>query len=186
MNARETTYHGHLFRSRLEARWAAFFDLMGWAWLYEPAVELYNYIPDFILQFYKPLLVEVKPEFTLDDLAKHADKIRLSGWDKEFLIVGAGLNPSSNKVAYGGLEGEIVIGLLHERFVDFRGVESWGEVGEGQIFRCDNCGKSSILHAVSSWHCRVCGFHGANNIGLLWVDPIELWGEAHRLTRWTP
>lgn len=60
MQAIPTTYAGVRFRSRLEARWAAFFDLVGWEWEYEP-LDLNGYIPDFVLAFAKPLLVEVKP-----------------------------------------------------------------------------------------------------------------------------
>jgi hypothetical protein len=32
----QTTYRGTRFRSRLEARWAAFFDMVDWDWTYEP------------------------------------------------------------------------------------------------------------------------------------------------------
>jgi hypothetical protein len=32
----ETLYRGYRFRSRLEARWAVFFDVAGIAWQYEP------------------------------------------------------------------------------------------------------------------------------------------------------
>lgn len=35
MKAIETRYKGYRFRSRLEARWAVFFDKMGWNWKYE-------------------------------------------------------------------------------------------------------------------------------------------------------
>ena len=35
IKAIETRYGGHLFRSRLEARWAMFFDLAGIPWQYE-------------------------------------------------------------------------------------------------------------------------------------------------------
>lgn len=31
-----TKYNGINFRSRLEAKWAAFFDLLEWNWEYEP------------------------------------------------------------------------------------------------------------------------------------------------------
>ena len=35
-----TLYGGVRFRSRLEARWAAFFfDVAGWSWEYEPPIE---------------------------------------------------------------------------------------------------------------------------------------------------
>lgn len=54
-----TTYAGVNFRSRLEARWAAMFDLLGWKWEYEP-FDLNGWIPDFILDDGGPL-VEVKP-----------------------------------------------------------------------------------------------------------------------------
>lgn len=43
-----TIYQGVQMRSRLEAKWAAFFDLMGWKWSYEPA-DLDGWIPDFVL-----------------------------------------------------------------------------------------------------------------------------------------
>lgn len=41
-----TRYKNALFRSRLEARWAAFADLAGWKWRYEP-IDLQGWIPDF-------------------------------------------------------------------------------------------------------------------------------------------
>jgi len=41
-----TTYKGVNFRSRLEARWAAFFDRARWTWAYEP-LEFAGWIPDF-------------------------------------------------------------------------------------------------------------------------------------------
>jgi hypothetical protein len=51
-SAIETQYAGHLFRSRLEARWAVFFDSLGIEWKYEQEgyeVEGYRYLPDFFL-----------------------------------------------------------------------------------------------------------------------------------------
>lgn len=56
-----TEYRGTVFRSRLEATWAAFFDLLKWKWDYEP-VDLNGWVPDFIIRgSYRELLVEVKP-----------------------------------------------------------------------------------------------------------------------------
>jgi hypothetical protein len=52
-----TTYRGINFRSRAEARWAAFFDEMAWAWQYEP-LDFPGYIPDFSL--FGRCFVEVK------------------------------------------------------------------------------------------------------------------------------
>lgn len=48
----ETHYAGHRFRSRLEARYAVFFDHLGITWQYEPQgfrVQGRPYLPDFYL-----------------------------------------------------------------------------------------------------------------------------------------
>lgn len=53
IRAIQTEYKGYLFRSRLEARWAVFFDACGVDWEYEPeGYDLGNglyYLPDFLL-----------------------------------------------------------------------------------------------------------------------------------------
>jgi len=52
IKAIETRYAGCLFRSRLEARWAVFFDTLGITWQYEPQgyeLQSGNYLPDFYL-----------------------------------------------------------------------------------------------------------------------------------------
>lgn len=64
----ETRYAGCRFRSRLEARWAVFFDSLGVTWEYEPqgfhvGPEGRPYLPDFRLDRaggLRPLWVEVK------------------------------------------------------------------------------------------------------------------------------
>jgi hypothetical protein len=52
-SAIQTNYAGCRFRSRLEARWAVFFDAMGIPWEYEPQgytlSDGKNYLPDFLL-----------------------------------------------------------------------------------------------------------------------------------------
>lgn len=50
IRAIETHYNGYRFRSRLEARWAVFFDALGLKWEYEPeGFQLPSgyYLPDF-------------------------------------------------------------------------------------------------------------------------------------------
>jgi hypothetical protein len=72
---RETKYKDILFRSRLEAKWACFFDLVGWMWQYEPS-EINGYNPDFIINVKSKsydtntIIVEVKPSVYLDDNEK--------------------------------------------------------------------------------------------------------------------
>jgi len=67
IKAIETRYKGYLFRSRLEARWAVFFDTLGIKWEYEQeGFELSGgtrYLPDFYLPtFAGGIYAEVKPE----------------------------------------------------------------------------------------------------------------------------
>ena len=52
IKAIQTRYNGHHFRSRLEARWAVFFDAAGIKWVYEPEAFEFDgvrYMPDFYL-----------------------------------------------------------------------------------------------------------------------------------------
>jgi hypothetical protein len=60
IKAIETTYKGYRFRSRLEARWAVFFDTLGIPWKYEnegyekevdtvDGIKNLRYLPDFFL-----------------------------------------------------------------------------------------------------------------------------------------
>ena len=60
----ETKYHGYKFRSRLEARWAVFFDTIGIEYWYEHegySLEGTLYLPDFYLP-QQDCFVEVKGE----------------------------------------------------------------------------------------------------------------------------
>ena len=74
-----TEYKGYRFRSRLEARWAVFFDACGVEWEYEPeGYDLGNglyYLPDFLLHGVQgraagDLYVEVKGKMAADDAIK--------------------------------------------------------------------------------------------------------------------
>ena len=79
VKAHPTMYNGVQYRSRLEARWAAFFDLIGWKHEYEP-IDLPGWSPDFRVVFpcghsecpsHHSLLVEVKPFFSLKQFEGH-------------------------------------------------------------------------------------------------------------------
>lgn len=83
-----TVYAGVQFRSRLEARWAAFFDLLRWPWDYEP-IDLDGYIPDFLIGPSRKLLIEVKG--SSDDYTVAIEKLERSGWTGEFLLVSSSL-----------------------------------------------------------------------------------------------
>lgn len=83
----ETTYRNYKFRSRLEAKWAVFFDLCGWSWSYEP-MDFNGWIPDFAIGQW-PWLVEVKPFFRDDEWTDARTKIRESGCRRNVLLFGA-------------------------------------------------------------------------------------------------
>ena len=83
---------GVRFRSRLEARWAAFFSLMRWPWQYEPDLGLDGWIPDFVITSGDGLLVEVKPVTRVIDFVDHMGRINASGTKAPCLLVGAALS----------------------------------------------------------------------------------------------
>lgn len=61
-------YNGLYFRSRLECRWAAFFDMMGISYEYEPDyVTTEDWLPDFEMICNRQFLVEIKPLAYWDD-----------------------------------------------------------------------------------------------------------------------
>lgn len=101
----ETEYDGHRFRSRLEARWAVFFNEMGWKYHYElddimveHKGEILRYLPDFYViikggQTYSrsfdkddhKAFIEVKgPRMT------EVDEIKVLGAGKHFAEAGLG------------------------------------------------------------------------------------------------
>lgn len=94
MKAHQTKYSGVEFRSRLEARWAAFFDLAGWKWEYEP-IDLHGWTPDFRVKFecghsecghingWHTLLVEIKPFDDIRQFDGHQCMRYLEGYDNE-------------------------------------------------------------------------------------------------------
>ena len=91
IKAIETRYAGYLFRSRLEARWACFFDALGIRWEYEK--EGYDlgeagwYLPDFWLPG-QQCFVEIKgAECSDKDRAKCAALNEQSGYSV-FIAVG--------------------------------------------------------------------------------------------------
>lgn len=118
----ETDYNGYRFRSRLEARWAVFFDALGVEYEYEPeGFELPSgrrYLPDFRIKCYGrrgecgnipfDLWVEVKGRMSQGDADKvhefcRTERVELHDWGKEewyeihnpILIVGDIPNPDT-------------------------------------------------------------------------------------------
>jgi hypothetical protein len=76
IKAIETQYKGYRFRSRLEARWAVFFDAIGWPWDYEPEGFTWHersYLPDFVCQLNIPFYFEIKRRYSIDEKPQALD-----------------------------------------------------------------------------------------------------------------
>ena len=92
MRAIETEYKGYRFRSRLEARWALFFDLCRVEWEYEPEGFVLDngdyYLPDFLLhdvRAYHDCGMDVLNDLWVEVKGKMAEK------DEEKLLSFCGL-----------------------------------------------------------------------------------------------
>ena len=146
-------YRGLRFRSRVEATWAAFFDIVRWPWEYS-SIHVGEYVPAFVLHFPQaPVLIDV---MTISgdawDLQKYVGQLEAATWAGEKLIVGAALFEGYT------WSGATTIGLLLD---DSAG---WDEA----VFEsCGGCGSYSFFSATGSYHCRVNGcYDGKHFIGL--------------------
>lgn len=89
MQVIETSYNGYLFRSRTEARWAVFFDVLGVKYQYEPeGYVLENgtkYLPDFYVTDFmgETGYFEVKPDTPIQKV-----------WLEKLEMLGRGLGAS--------------------------------------------------------------------------------------------
>ena len=97
----QTRYKGYHFRSRLEARWAVYFDAIGWKWLYEPeGFSLGDgdfYLPDFLLPDCN-LWVEVKAEKPDENELRKAEKLATQGNTSVVFAVGL---PNAHELSMG-------------------------------------------------------------------------------------
>lgn len=99
IKAHPTTYAGVEFRSRLEATWAAFFDICGIWWQYEP-IDLDGWTPDFGLRLSGALvLAEVKP---VDPIRPEHFLKAYSRWEEVHVML-LGLNPAENDLPWFGM-----------------------------------------------------------------------------------
>lgn len=177
-----TGYKGIRFRSRLEAKWAAFFDLLEWEWEYEP-VDFNGWIPDFALYGADIIYVEVKPvRFAPRDVFEKIDR---SGCEKEVLVVG-----QTGTMKWG--PDALQIGWLREGEPDYQwwwqdaiygrwsGSESKAKNPNGIIGFCPEMG---------SWKDRITGCYDGGCFGdkRLYLDEIiTFWGKAANRTQWSP
>lgn len=109
-----TQLRGVKFRSRLEARWALYFDGMGIGWQYEPQrfnLDSGTYIPDFRLTWPSghSLWVEVKP---IEDVVTPRDRVRYQDFTRNrvlLMLVGLPAPKAYKHAAADGQPGGVVL-----------------------------------------------------------------------------
>lgn len=183
-----TVYNGIQFRSRIEAKWAAMFDLLKWPWEYEP-IDLNGYIPDFVLSFQKPMIVEVKSYLDspfdwmkCDHEAGSAlTKIARSGWRGEGLLVGGAMTPDRRAMGHCGVQGPDPInpGLL------FNCHEDSAKTGElyAEPFGFKACCGGPV-DVVGVFFCRQCGDHDEGPTLMDSTRIVSLWRQATNVVQW--
>lgn len=167
-----TEYGGAVFRSRLEAHWAAFFDLAGWQWDYEP-IDTRGWSPDFILPGTpRHIFVEVKPAlWSLCDryLSRFSDMGLFDKVYKSLPKDAAGLLLGVSPIANSG---NFFLGMCSEY------------IGEGHVFDLAVMQPNPIDYCSDSqgWEGRISGDHSD-----LRLEPAvgqRLWREAGARVQW--
>jgi len=146
----ETLYNGYRFRSRLEARWAVFFDKLSVPYIYEPeGYELgdgIRYLPDFWLPTWDRW-VEIKPKLDEQNRRRAVDLLAaLSGATGKIGLLFAGdVWPARTQILAvddGGVysdytriaecrrcDGLCLLKTMDDGDDDGTGSFGWGEVG---------------------------------------------------------
>lgn len=184
IKAIRTEYNGTSFRSRLEARWAAMFDLAEWKWEYEPD-DLDGYIPDFRLWLRVPVYVEVKPvhwdESDSDSfiMEQARTKIARSGLKGELLLLGSRIV----KMSQDGFESPYqMLGSMMDIDPVTDEASPWCQAF---AFRCDHCGRHSFANEQQSWHCRVRGCYDGRDHLSPWDADFDF-RRAGSKVQWVP
>jgi hypothetical protein len=164
-----TMYRGRRFRSRLEARWAAMFDLLGWKYEYEP-YDLEGWIPDFVLFGSGEILAEVKPYSLLEefDTVKIINALKeTEKWGKEILLLGSSIWGSYPSI----------LGWLGE----FLGGDYWF----GRAILNYYAEKWGFYHEYGYWGDRMTGLYDGDHY-LDWPDyekVVKLWNQAGNIVQ---
>ncbi|MBS1957102.1 MAG: hypothetical protein JST89_23130 [Cyanobacteria bacterium SZAS-4] len=108
----QTNYGGTYFRSKLEARWAAFFDAYGLQWHYEAEsfdLPSGTYIPDFWLSSLN-VWVEVKPEYQFADTDRYKELVQQV--EGPFILIVGQPNFGQYCIRYFAVEENENLGLI--------------------------------------------------------------------------
>jgi len=164
MQAIKTRYKGILFRSKLEAEWAKFFDSLEIPWLYEPEGFQFSdgtmYLPDFWLP-------DSKQWFEVKGILNDKDQHKM-----EMLCL-----ESNHDVVIGHPDGEFsMMDLWHndeapslfdpylrpDEPTQFKHVEVFGK-DDTFLNCCEQCGKYSFMEGCGSYACQCCGAYDGDH-----------------------
>lgn len=200
MKAIPTEYGGCRFRSRLEARWAAFFDLCKWCWTYEP-FDLDGWIPDFALHSVDreiAALVEIKP-LSPGQIAKLEKRSQFIGTDLEKILPharGAEFDEDGDVISCAAPPPDIlVLGseplcLTHYGAVKFSylgvlvGYECFSDCDfDLAVFGPRDGGGFDFFPEIGGWHPRI---HSEPHKGVRYRGDhvTALWREAGNRVQW--
>jgi len=158
-HAIETHYSGYRFRSRLEARWAVFFDALGIKWDYEPEGYVFEdgtkYLPDFWLPdvIYRDddrpgVWLEVKGIHPNEEETAKLDNLSLGTERPAVIAIGM---PSISIAAIGSgelWEAPANVGSFHDKDMAFMTGECKHTrihyASEGSYQWCPICGCASL------------------------------------------
>lgn len=184
-----TIYKGRRFRSRLEARWAAFFDLMKWPYEYEP-FDLRGWIPDFVLTSGLQALVEVKPylEWAQAEEWRRSEKFIHTVENTDYWGHPLFLLPASVRVSgiwsdlgkpvpwFGWVLLMNAKGTEYEN--EFESLNGTRAVLKGPVGACAHCYEDDLVHGGITLH----------NNNPRWVsyekEVAPLWQEAGNMVQW--
>jgi hypothetical protein len=159
-------YGGTNYKEYRTARWAAFFDRLGWKYTATPAG-----LVDFTLQFKNKVDVYILDGCPFHRLHTDERAVTHVNRERDLLLLGAAPLFDGDRV---------ILGRLHEGTTR----PSWdADWDDAPAFGCTECDAVSFYHPIGSFHCRVnlChdGDHHLGGVGGGWLR--AQWHTASRL-----
>jgi hypothetical protein len=160
LKAHPTRYNGVNFRSRLEARWAAYFDLQKINWEYEP-IDLIGWSPDFLINF---TCVHLKCRG--DDWESKAIEHRILVEVKPYIDLGQFDGLPCHQYDYHAEGRANVVS------------QGFKYCGMGRFGFTPDVAEFGMIHAGSG------GYYGLDHVER--YDRSRMWAEAINLVQWKP
>ena len=163
MKAIRTEYNGILFRSKLEAEWAKFFDSFKIPWIYEAEGFEFRdgtrYLPDFYLP-------DAHQWFEVKGIMNNIDlhKIEMLGTESKKDVIVGYPDGDAQMLDVGWFDGSNDTIEWDNPFLNF----------------CSECGKYSFMTWWGSYECRCCGaYDGDHLVNCQWE--VDKWSDVDKI-----